>query len=194
MVVRATATGLGAVITVLLTGCAIALPPTNLSLPHPPPAVIHESWPGCFALGAFATFDAADQPDLGRGSVPAEFTPVAAIRCTPGTTEATARLGWERRATDPTEITALTTYLRQRSQTVLSPDTLACPAVAWWPPWLFLLDADGRWIRPQIAVDACGFARDLWADGGVPYERLTFTDTAVCRSPADEWDCREIER
>ena len=88
----------------LLSGCTIELPPTNLSLPHPPPAAIHDAWPGCFALGAFATFDAADQPELGRGSVPAEFAPVTAIRCAAGDTEASSRLGLERRATDPTEI------------------------------------------------------------------------------------------
>ena len=192
MGLRAAVIGVGAVITALLSGCTIELPATTVSLPRPAPAVIHEVWPGCVAHGAFDALYAADQPDLGQGSIPAGFAPVTVIRCAVGDTATPSRLGLERRAEDPAEVAALVTYLDLRSQTVLSPDTLACPAMAWFPPWLYLLDADGRWIRPQIPVDACGFARDLWADGGVPYERLSFTDTAVCRSPAETWDCREI--
>jgi hypothetical protein len=190
---RLASAALGPACLLALTGCEFEIPDQTLTLPSPPPAVVHDDWPGCLSVGAFRTVDGAEQPDFGRGSIPTGFLPVAAVRCTVGKTEATSGQGLERRATDAAELELLSTYLGKRSQTVRSPETLACPAMAWWPPWLFLFDAEDRWIRPQIPVDACGFPLDLWAtDSGVPYDRLTFSDTTVCRSTGEEWNCEKV--
>jgi hypothetical protein len=42
-------------------------------------------------------------------------------------------------------------------------------------------------------IPRCGFPLDLWAtDSGVPYDRLTFSDTTVCRSTGEEWNCEKV--
>ena len=54
--------------------------------------------------------------------------------------------------------------------------------MGWHPPWLFLLDDGGRWIQPEVPVDACGFARRMFEEGyTLPYLALPYDDTRVCR-------------
>jgi hypothetical protein len=84
----------------------------------------------------------------------------------------------ERRADD---IAALLTYLARPSETSSHPDSQACPAMGWTPPWLFLRDADGRWIAPAIPHDVCGFPLDQFTDAGPAYTRLRYTDRVVGR-------------
>ncbi len=167
--------------------------------PPAPPAEIHDDWPGCLALGAFKRY-VDPPPDLGAGSVPPSFRPEAAVLCAiqdgaGATPTPAATAGLERRATGASDLDALLSYLALPSQRVSSPDDLACPAMGWNPPWLFLLDGDGRWIQPQIPLDPCGFARNLFAtdDHALPYGTMDFDDTVVCRSKADaDWNCRPV--
>ncbi|HYI58063.1 MAG TPA: hypothetical protein VEX66_07845 [Microlunatus sp.] len=157
-----------------------------------PPAQIHQEWPGCFELGAFRSHG-DEQPDLGRGSIPADFLPVAAVRCSYGDSEETFTDGLERRATDPDELVTLVNYLGLPDLESSDPENQACPAMAWFPPWLYLVDGDGRWIRPQVPVDACGFARDLFtSDHRLPYDTMTYSDTVVCQTRAKGGPCRPV--
>ena len=82
----------------------------------------------------------------------------------------------ERRAT---AIEPLLSYLAQPSRRSIRPGGVACPAMAWAPPWLFLLDDSGTWMRAQLPTDPCGFALGLFSDEGLPYERLDYSDRAV---------------
>lgn len=144
------------------------------------PATIHPAWPGCDPLGAFQE----PQPTnpFETGAVPAAFEPAAVVLCVVqdrggagGTDEQIVDV--ERRAT---EITSLLTYLARPSQRSTDPD-LSCPAMAWLRPWLFLVDADGRWVTPQLPTDACGFPVGLF-DGEnrpLPYDSLPYTDRVI---------------
>jgi hypothetical protein len=164
-----------------LSACTAASPSIPADQPALPPAQIHDDWPGCYALGAFGAAE-EQQPDFGQGSIPDDFTPVAAVRCAFGETEQRYRDGLERRATDPEQLDELMGYLDRPSQRAPVPDDQVCVSMAWFPPWLYLLDGDGRWLRPQVPVDACGFALDLFtSDHRLPYDTMTFTDTVVCQ-------------
>ena len=152
----------GAVLLLSACGGAWSQQPT-LEMDPPPPAEIHAAWPSCRELGAFSSRE-AEQPDFGRGSIPDDFSATSAVRCVFGETERTSGDGLERRATEPDELAALERYLSRPSETVAFPGRQACNAMGWYPPWLFLVDADGHWIRPQIPTDVCGFPLDLWSN------------------------------
>jgi hypothetical protein len=96
--------------------------------------------------------DAAALPRLGG-----DFTPDAVVICGQ---EAQRSVGGgedlmatERRSND---VAALVTALRLPDE----PETVtACTADAELLPWLALVDADGRWVRPDIPVGRCGKSR-----------------------------------
>lgn len=151
--------------------------------PAAPPATIHPAWPGCDPLGAFQDPFASANP-FETGGVPAGFVPVAVTLCevrdaaTPGGTGDAAVSDVERRAT---AIAPLLTYLARPSRQSTNPDKLACQAMGWQPPWLFLVDADERWIAPRLPTDACGFPLGLFAEQSqqLPYDTLPYTDRVI---------------
>lgn len=148
--------------------------------PPASPATIHPAWPGCDPLGAFQE----PQPTnpFETGAIPADFAPAAVVLCViqdrsaaDGADEQIVEV--ERRAT---AIAPLVTYLALPSRRSTDPD-LSCPAMAWRRPWLFLIDADGRWVTPQLPTDACGFPVGL-VDGDnrpLPYDSLPYTDRVI---------------
>jgi hypothetical protein len=79
------------------------------------------------------------------------------------------------------DIAALLAYLARPSQNSTRPDTQACVAMGWTPPYLFLRDPDGRWLAPAIPHDVCGFPLDQFTDSGPLYTRLRYTDRVVGR-------------
>lgn len=141
------------------------------------PAVIDQPWPGCDALGTFGNgTDFVANP--GSGRVPAGFQPVAAVHCTvrevPGGGGSEVA-DVERRSNS---IDPLLAYSARPSQTSTDPG-LACPAVGLARLWLFLLDADGRWISPKLPTDPCGFPLGIFEARPRPYESLSWTDTVI---------------
>lgn len=150
-------------------------------------------------MKAFESF-ADSPPDLGSGRVPTDFTTESVVLCTvrddagatPVSDQRTPATGFERRGSDPADVRAVLDYLALPSQSRPDPGNTACPAMAETDPWLFLLDATGRWIQPAIPRDPCGFSRGTFDGTPVPYTTMTFTDTAVCRVPSGgSWRCEQ---
>ncbi len=161
-----------------LTGCAS----TDLvDAPPATPAAVHQRWTGCDALGAFPRIpDFGVDPDA--GSIPAGFVPTRAVVCIVqdapgGDTSKVADVERRSDAIDP-----LLTYLARPSRISRDRD-LACPAMAVSRLWLFLLDADQRWISPQPPTDPCGFPLGTFETEPEPYQTLPWTDTVVRTRP-----------
>jgi hypothetical protein len=130
----------------------------------PGPAWVQPRWTSCDAdgpdqratpgIGAMvgARNDALNLPLLGD-----DFIAVAAVRCgnqparrPDGGTDLVAS---ESRAD---EVSALVTALRLPDE---PPTNGVCTADLPAVPWLALLDADGRWVRPGVPRDGCGKPR-----------------------------------
>lgn len=157
-----------------LGGCA-----RTLTAAPAAPAEVHSSWPGCDAVGAFDDpYQSAGPPD--PGSIPEGFVPTQAVLCGRGERTSAAgavlQVGLERRAGD---IAPLLSYLARPSEVSSRPDDLVCPAMAVTPAWLFLTDADGRWVTPAIPTDACGFPFGTFTPSGPALPELRYRDTVV---------------
>ena len=49
----------------------------------------------------------------------------------------------------------------------------------WTAPWLFLLDADGRYVAPRIPVDGCGKPLGWYRERGTAWGVLAYSDRVV---------------
>lgn len=162
------------------SGCSAAVSPPTIDAPPPPPAPVRQTWPGCLALGAFDDVAGDKAPD-GAGSIPDDFAPTAAIVCElTEPDDPDAGSVWTARERRADTIGDLVEYRNLPSRISTVPDQLVCPAMAVSPSWLFLTDADGRWIYPQLPTDPCGFPLGLFDDTPQPYDRIRFTDTVIC--------------
>jgi hypothetical protein len=139
------------------------------------PAVVHPHWPGCAAVGGWRGDAGGPPPD--RGSVPSGFDGTEARVC--GSDQRVTAAGdlvvvdLERKAA-PTP--ALLSYLDRPSQRSFGG---GCPAMAWTPPWLVLLDASGGWTAPLIPTDACGFGLGIFDEPGPPYVTLRYQEVSA---------------
>ncbi|MEU4242720.1 hypothetical protein [Actinoplanes sp. NPDC026619] len=140
-------------LTLLAGGCAGS---TGTQPDAAAPPDVQPRWESCAA----ALPAPSPGPVLGDGGAPgplphldSSFTPVFAVLCRtaplmrPGGGEDLEAV--EERADD---ITALVAALRLPDE---PPTNGACTAEGWIQPYLVLLDADGRWIRPGVPVDGC---------------------------------------
>jgi hypothetical protein len=109
--------------------------------------VVNPKWESCDAIAG----QDADAPALPR--LDDSFQPVSAVLClTASRQRATGGadlVATERRADD---VAALVAALRLPDE---EPTSGACTMELVTVPWLALLDADGRWIRPGVPVDSC---------------------------------------
>jgi hypothetical protein len=145
------------------------------SAPDRAPAPVQVSWPGCAAVGAF--LDDRGQGPSGVGGVPSGFAPVRVVLCQdghdPDAAGDPAGGGLERTST---EVGPLLTYLDQRSE---RPSEGPCTADGWLAPWLFLVDADDRYVAPAVPVDGCGKPLG-WEDRDrLAWLTLPYTDRVV---------------
>lgn len=168
----------GAVLLVLALGgaCTAFAPPRR-------PAPVQASWPGCAAVGAFV--DDRGQGPTGVGGVPAGFTPTTEVLCDQGERQTAAgdTVGVDLERTS-TEVGPLLTYLAQPSKRTSSG---ACTADGWLPPWLFLVDASGHYVAPQIPVDGCGKPLGWYVDRDrLAWETSPYSDRVVREAPAGE--------
>lgn len=160
---------------------------------RPAPAAVHQTWPGCLDLDAFAVPIGGVYERPGTGSVPDGFEPVSAIICAlvwgSGDADPPYQVGVERRAT---EIDDLISYLDRPGRRTVDPREQPCAAINWYPPWLFLTDADGRWIAPQVPVDPCGLPLDMYSEAGqLPWMIMAYSDRVVCTTePRSTRPCR----
>ena len=110
--------------------------------------------------------------------MPSGFAPVTVVLCQEGGTPDAAGDpvgGLERTST---EVGPLLTYLDQPSK---RPSDGPCTADGWLAPWLFLLDADDRYVAPAIPVDGCGKPLG-WGDRDrdrLAWLTLPYTDRVV---------------
>lgn len=120
-------------------------------MPPPDPAKVFPAWKGCQAeVPDIDLFESNDRPEQGR--VPDNFTPVRAVRCELDDARKTEGFGGVvQRAAD---IDGLLAELARPSEHSEGP--ISCLDWGWQRPWLFLLDADGRWVLPQVPADSCG--------------------------------------
>ncbi|RAO43633.1 hypothetical protein GAR06_04769 [Micromonospora saelicesensis] len=97
---------------------------------------------------AVPTEEAAALPRLGD-----DFVPAAAVICGLEPPVGKDVMVTERRSDDVAALAALTAVLRLPDAPT-NPD-LACRADLQMAPWLALVDAEGRWIRPGIPLASC---------------------------------------
>lgn len=145
---------------------------------------IQPHWESCAAARAgqyWATQDSGGlammQPRLDPG-----FRPVAAVVCR---TEVRRRVtggsdlvALEDRADDVARLVA-TLGLPSRVGTAGT----ACPATAITVPWIALLDANGRWVRPGIPHDECQ----------APRQEFRAAFDALRMTPVATWVVREVQ-
>ncbi|KOX10889.1 hypothetical protein ADK66_06870 [Micromonospora sp. NRRL B-16802] len=121
------------------TSCAEDAPHAGAVLPAPPP-------PGGSASPV------PDEPAAGR--IDPAFTPVTAVLCgqqiRPGPAGGTEQVATERRADDIDSLLAALRLPDQRGD-----EEVACTLDLVIPPWVALLDQQGRWLRPHLPVDGC---------------------------------------
>lgn len=162
---------------VLLSGCGDG----PVSVPSGTPEV-HPSWPGCPSEAGPGN---AELPRLDDG-----FTPVAVVVCGLGSLELRAggSVVSERRSES---VAALVTALRLPDQ---PPAKGPCPAIGLQTPWLALLDAQGRWVRPGVPLSSCGQPRPevLAAVRDLPLTTVTAPKvTGTASAAAAAAGCRE---
>ncbi|CCH20901.1 hypothetical protein [Micromonospora lupini] len=133
------------------TSCAESAPRAGVVLPVPPGSA------GPSAASPGGATPAGVEPKIGR--IAPAFVPVAAVLCgrevRPGAGGGREQVATERRAD---EIGALVAALRLSDQ-VRGRGEVACTADLVIPPWLALLDDQGRWLRPYVPTDVCGKPR-----------------------------------
>lgn len=183
----------GVALTLIATGCA--RPATTAGAPEaqpsapaatapdqrsPGPPRIHPRWRAC--PDESAASDVSHFSTLPR--LADTFRPVAAVRCGGGPQRrpdgGMDAVAFEDRADD---VAALLAALRLPDEPPLhqpsgndgSPE-LVCTLNAVAAPWLALLDAQGRWVRPGIPHDACGKPR---AEVTTAVENLRWTRVAT---------------
>lgn len=139
------------VLVMALTSCGQGA--TAKPVPAPEPAKVFPAWKGCEAhVPPLDLVEINDRTE--QGLVPDGFSPTRAVQCEEeNDPETDQSRGVELQADD---IDGLLAELARPSET-LGGGT--CLDYLWRRPWLFLLDADGRWIIPQVPADACGHRR-----------------------------------
>ncbi|WP_158566244.1 hypothetical protein [Micromonospora craterilacus] len=156
---------------------------------------VHPSWESCgAATSETEVYLSGSQEALLLPSLDEGFQPVAAVVCRvvpqrrPNGGEDLVAV--EERADD---VAALVLSLRLPDQkSTESACTLELPFV----PWLALLDAQGRWVRPGVPTDVCGKPRQEFrtAYDQLPAERVTTrvlreieSDEAVASGCSQQW-------
>lgn len=115
-------------------------------------------------------------------ALPRDFRPVSAVFCLtvqqrrpPGGTDTVAT---ETRAGD---VAALAAALRLPSE---KPTSGACTMELITVPWFALLDADGRWVRPEVPVDSCRKPRIEVRTALDHLHTVTVSSRAIASDPA----------
>jgi hypothetical protein len=133
---------------------------------------VQDRWESC-AVAQPGGLDGAHDA-LGLQRLDDSFQPVAAVVCLAAPAKraggGTDLIAGEQRADD---IAALVAALRLPDQ---SRTGGACTMDLPFVPWLALLDAQGRWIRPGIPADACGKPRREFRDA---YQAVKMTPVAT---------------
>lgn len=148
-----------------LTGCARPADTPK----GPGPAEIAEKWTSCAEIapqagamlpvppGSATSPPAGVEPRVGR--IDPAFTPVAAVLCgrdvVRGAAGGREQVAVERRADEIGPLVAalvLADEERGRGEIRCAGDMVV-------PPWLALLDDQGRWLRPYLPMDVCGKPR-----------------------------------
>ncbi len=137
------------------------------------PAQVRDAWSGCLALASAS--GPGEQLDLdGKGSVPDDFQPTTVVQCIQDDRRNADRsidrvIIEQRAAADEPLLDALgLPSLRARRL-----ETVTCPAIGYVDPWLFLMDADGRWMYPEIPREMCGEPREAFTRA---HDALAFHD------------------
>ncbi|WP_433535372.1 hypothetical protein ACQPZK_25475 [Micromonospora sp. CA-249363] len=162
----ATLLGLG-LCGLVLAGCA----GPGDTLKGPGSAEIVEKWTSCAEIApqagvmlpvprgsaAVTSPPAGVEPRVGR--IDPAFTPVAAVLCgrdvVPGAAGGREQVATERRADDIGPLVAALGLADEKRGS----GEIACTLDMLVPPWLALLDDQGRWLRPYLPKDVCGKPR-----------------------------------
>ncbi|OJF12539.1 hypothetical protein [Couchioplanes caeruleus] len=154
---------------------APAVPAQDLRSPGAPQ--VHPRWQSCSKEPSSYQRGDDDSAALTMPRLAGNFHPVAAIICGLGPQHrpdgGIDAIAAEDRVDD---VAALLTALHLPDEPPLPEPSdddespvRACTMNLVLPPWLALLDAEGRWVRPGIPLDACGHPR---------YEVMTAIDKA----------------
>ncbi|MEU2610514.1 hypothetical protein ABZ570_02835 [Micromonospora sp. NPDC007271] len=196
MTVRAAACVVGLALAV--AGCARTAPAGDgtAGSPRLPGALtVHSHWESCDAATAMTVVEPDDsQAGLSLPRIDEGFQPVAAVVCRVEPQQRPSGgsdlVAVEERADD---VATLMVALRLPDE---KPTNGACTEEMPFVPWLALLDAQGRWVRPGIPTDACRKPRREFraAYGQLTTRRVTTrvlreieSDKAVASGCSQRW-------
>ncbi|WP_347661538.1 hypothetical protein [Micromonospora sp. B9E7] len=163
---------------------------------EPGPAEIVDGWTSCAEAAPRAgevitvpntatSAPAVPEPRIGR--IDPAFTPIAVVLCgrgiQPGAGGGQEQTATERRAE---ETSALLAALRLPDQQ--ADGEIACTLDMVIPPWLALVDEQGRWLRPYLPTDSCGKPRSEVTAvlAGLPWKTVATRTVGQIESPAAE--------
>jgi hypothetical protein len=134
----------------------------------PGTVTVHPYWESCAAAtGSNDIHPDGAQDALSLPRLDDRFQPAAAVVC---------RSGPQRRPSGGSDLVALEERAEEVAALVAAlrlpdekPTDGACTMELQFVPWLALLDAQGRWVRPGVPVDGCGKPRPEFRTA---YERL----------------------
>lgn len=133
------------------------------------PAPIQDAWAGCRTVRPYVSDSEANRR-IDAGAPPASFVATELIRCASGPPRTdTARTGIsavEERADQVGDLLPTLTLPTQRPR-----GTVSCPSPDYRAPWLFLIDASGRWVTVSVPLGVCGTPRAEFTE---VYDGLVF--------------------
>ncbi|MEV0809607.1 hypothetical protein [Micromonospora sp. NPDC050200] len=161
----------------------------------PGPPAIHLSWESCAAATSGMEVDlSGSQEALSLPYLDEGFQPVAAVVC---------RVEPQQRPAGGSDLVAVEEWADDVAPLVVAlrlPDETstedACTLELPFVPWLALLDAQGRWVRPGVATDGCGKPRPEFrtAYDQLPAKRVTTrvpreleSDEAAASGCSQQW-------
>jgi hypothetical protein len=139
------------------TSASATSTPASSSATTPAPAAPPPPAAGTPVPAGPATADCKGWPsNVPYETLPASFTPVAAIRCVSNYQTLPGKGEWLVATLQRADkgLTQLTNALRQPAGH-LQPRTI-CPEYVMLPPRIVLVDAAGKMVRPRLPVNSCG--------------------------------------
>jgi hypothetical protein len=148
--------------------------------------VLHDRWSSCAEEPSVRFDEESGREPLTLRLLDATFEPVEVVLCqeVPATAGDVELVVLEKRARD---ITSLTSALRAPDEPPADPDQgndellAQCDLARVEVPWLAVIRADGRWVRPGLPRDSCGAISAAVVDrirGIVPNSTVTVRPSA----------------
>lgn len=133
------------------------------------PAPVQDAWAGCRTVRPYVSDSEANRR-IDAGTPPVGFVATELIRCASGPPRTgTARTGISAVEERSDQVGDLLPTLALPTQQPRG--SVSCPALDYRAPWLFLIDASGRWVTVSVPLGVCGTPREEFTE---VYDALAF--------------------